>query len=522
MRRIRWRWLPLVLLLSPVVYLIGWLGANWWLEPKPRYSISFKPETGAQGAYAVGEYLKVFLPRGASTPTGFRYGIYRLTDGWHLNEHVFLVDPDASQIATSLKRLPVEPYRYDLYQVDGKSSEKYLLHDQQTGMVYDYMDNTSGPYVACMLNSPKTHCITSRRFSEALPLVLFACMVTASPSPLACCLGFFPLTSFPSSYWNDAVLLSVITVPDKRVVVPCIFNPYRAIRSHIHNSTVIRALSPSGRWLIVGDDSDRFYDDKLKRHWTNLHLYDTVGRKWLEKIASFDSLVQDITYFADELLILHVADENTPRKMVYVHMPSGKVLDTTPRQSLDKFRVCREGNQHDVSYVKKVTTEPKGSELTCCLVSQPGEQSVVGTKQLSFRPDEYSACRGCQVYYQGNPRTTIPSWLASYLPEGKLRTTLQEWFNRNRTFIYDFRSNQTLKSWPQNRRGFVSDDGTVLVMNEFDDKYVLLSAEVYDLPLPVWSPWWSRGTGIGLVLLFSLLLVRRKGARLHTTPTQQK
>jgi len=81
---------------------------------------------------------------------------------------------------------------------------------------------------------------------------------------------------------------------------------------------------------------------------------------------------------------------------------------------------------------------------------------------------------------------------------------------RQSCFVYDFPSDQIIASWSDTWRGTVSDDGKTLVMSDVDAECLVRRADVYDLPLPVWSPWWSRGTGISLVMLFALMVLKRR------------
>ena len=148
--------------------------------------------------------------------------------------------------------------------------------------------------------------------------------------------------------------------------------------------------------------------------------------------------------------------------------------------------------------------------------------SVVRKKTLGFRVSESFAGCGMQAYYRSSSRQSLPDWLPSWLKEGKTQEVIRKMLRYDRCAVYDFQGDQVLKSWTDNWEGRISDDGKILAMNYVDADRWLRRAEVYDLPLPVWSPWWSRGAGIALVLLLCLLLVRRRGGGKHASPGNQR
>lgn len=476
MRCIRWKWLPLVLLLSPVVYLCGWVSANWCLEPKPRYTLEFAAKEQAKVAWPIGAYLRILIRDDKTPPLGHYHRVCRIEDGQFLNNITAGLDKESIKHLSKIAGLPQQPYRYDIFKNDTDESFDYLLSDYETGNFLQFYKQPERGFIDCTLNRPQTHCLMTQ----------------------------------------DNVF-SVVTVPDKRVLASNINNPYLAFRQYHHNAVFIRCLSPSGRWVVVGDDSDRDINTPQERKWTKLHLYDTRTSQWKQPVGSFDGIVHEIAFPTDELLVIMLRESSQPDSRIFLHIPSGKIIDQYSDRMFNKPRICEEAT--GLSYVKKTEDKQTGHILTSCFIDRNGDMSVIRSKSLNFRVSECFPGCGMQAYYRSVSRRELPEWVPVWLKQGKPHELIRWLLNYNRCEVYDFHSDQILKSWSEAWEGRVSDDGKNLVMNELGIDHNLLRAEVYDLPLPVWSPWWSRGAGIGLVLLLCLLLVRRRGVALLDTPT---
>jgi len=478
MRRIRWKWLPLVLLLSPLLYLTGWTGVKWWLEPKPRYTLEFAAKDQVKAAWPIGAYLRILIRDDKTPPLGHYHHVCRIEDGQFLNNITAGLDKESTKHPSKIAGLPQQPYRYDIFKNDTDESFDYLLSDYETGNFLQFCKQPERGFIDCSLNRPHTHCLMSQGSA-----------------------------------------FSVVTVPDKRVIASNINNPYLAFRQYHHNAVFIRCLSPSGRWVVVGDDSDRDINHPQKQKWTKLHLYDTWTSQWKQSVGSFDGLVHEIAFPSDELLIILLRESSQPDSRIFVHIPTGIIIDQYPDRMFNAPRICEEPT--GLSYVKKAEDKQVGHILTSCFIDRSGDKRVVRSKPLDFRISEYFPGCGMQAYYRSVANRPLPDWIPAWLKQGKLQELIRWLLHHNRCSVHDFNSDQTLKSWSENCEGRVSDDGRYLVINEMDNDRNLLRAEVYDLPLSVWSPWWSRGAGIGLILLLCQLLVRRRGAGLHATPTQQ-
>ena len=330
----------------------------------------------------------------------------------------------------------------------------------------------------------------------------------------------------PPADEQQVELISVFTVPEKRLVTPSFVNRYMAFRQYDHDRVTIRALSPSRRWIVIGDDSEHGSGPKPGPERTTLYLYDTASHQWHGKLTKFDAILKNIEFLSDELLLVTLPGSNRNADRVAVHVPTGKAIDEIRNETepmllvlhTDSISVYSETVQKGLKYIKLEDNQINGSDLMLRTVDQSGNMSIAKKKEYTFQLEGCLACSGSQVYCKSYLERPIPKWIKNWLPKGKVYDLLKSWMNRQMHFIYDFASDQIVKGWPENTSASVSEDGSTLVVYETGPNNSVQSVQVYDLPLPVWSPWWNRGTGIGLILLLSLLLVRRRDDRKHASP----
>jgi len=331
-----------VLLLSPIFYLAGWLCVTWWLEPKPRYTLDFSAKEQARVAWPIGAYLRILIQDNTTPPLGHYHRICRIDDGQFLNNIAAGLDKEALRHPFKADGLPQKPYRYDVFKNDTDDSSDYLLSDYETGKVHQFCKQPARGYFDCTLNRPHSHCLMAVDLSFVIGRVTVENMFALSPIPLVCLLSSIAQFDVPHSYWRDASVLSVVTVPEKHVVVSQIINPFLAYRSYIHNSIFIRSLSPSGRWLVVGDDSDRDVNNPQDSKWTKLYLYDTVSQRWNGILASLDGLVYEIAFPSDDVLVIYLREGPRPSERIFLHVPTGKVVDQFEDQRFNSPRLCQE------------------------------------------------------------------------------------------------------------------------------------------------------------------------------------
>jgi hypothetical protein len=523
---IRWKWLPLVLLLSPLVYFIGVWASSWCLEPKPRYSMNYQPEQKVSYVHPVGSYL-VVSSNVSSSRAGYDESYHHLKDGKHIHTTRSLTGQEGFErerlgdISEGVNELKSKAYRYDVSRKKFSESSDYILDDNETGKHYRFIKQPRGIYYLEEMNKSQTYCLIEQDRKEWFSVKLLEGMCGLFPFDCAANLLSVMQLKPSVAYWQNAEILSVISIPDKRVIASDIVNPFKAYRQHHHGRITIRGLSPSGRWIVMGDDSEHATGKSFENEWTNIYVYDTVKHRWLDTVTNFRVVFDSSPEFlCDDLIQLRTRDYSSgtfAKHYFAVHLPSGNVLEEGKGLLNVDLSAIQDNEQEYCSYLKKQDFQEVNSRLTTILVNKTGKASKVHEKTFPFRLTTSSPCSGFQVFCDKWFDLNLPKWMEEWFPKGKIHDLIQKWRMQQACFVYDFPNDQIVVSWPHGWNGNVSDDGKTLVMNYDDADYHVRRAEVYDLPFPVWSPWWSRGTGIGLLLLLSLFLVRRRGRGKHAS-----
>jgi hypothetical protein len=450
-----------------------------------------------------------------------------LSDGQFVNEHIELIESQPKKVVDDVEGLPSESNRYEMVQSKYSASQDYILIDQVTGEKHCFIRQPKDSHYSCELNRLRTYCLKVQYVFGYKINVLLETMFMPSPPSIAAHLISLMQVIRPSTDQQKIELFSVMSVPEKRLVTPPFVNRNMAVREYQHDRFVIRALSPSGRWIVVGDDSENTPGSKRKGDWTSLYFYDTASLQWHGYQAELDILLSGIEFLSDELLLV----TSTRSKRLAVHLPTGKVIDEI-RDEVDMVQVKirtdsitgipPEAVQKGLKYIKLEDNEVNGSDLMLRTVDQSGKMSVAKKREFTFQLEGCLACGGSQVYCKSVAERPLPKWIKGWLPKGMIHDLIKNWLNRQIHFVYDFGRDQIETGWPKNTSASVSEDGSILVIKDLRADHSVQRFFVYDLPLPVWLPWWSRGTGFVLVLLLCLLLVRRRSAGQPAIPSSVK
>jgi hypothetical protein len=383
-----------------------------------------------------------------------------------------------------------------------KDEDGPVLLDYETGKGHRFMDRTIDKNDRFWMNRAGTYCVNVKAFP---PLMLIPPQHLASLLPL--------LSDWRSYPWESrcGFLHRVISVPDRRESFR-IFLP-----------TPIASVSPSGRWLAFPLPVSRREEWLAHEPFGNyfVRFIDLQTGRTHDSIDSVTSNLASILFLEENviLLILRTSDLHLPALM---HCPTGRLIESFDRLSFTLYQpelcsVTTEGQPKGYSYLKIDAWEKDTRTISAHIVDLDGNSSELGRHAFHIITDQKN-CRGGQLYYYGDQAAGWPSWVEEKL--GKDSTLFKwflRWYYRRYNAVYDWRAGLDAAEWPGNWYGSPSPDGSLLVMCEnAQDTYLsggrhdLRKIMVYDLPLPVYSPWWRRGFGIAVLIVVALSCFMKK------------
>jgi len=504
MSRIRLKWLPLVLLLSPLAYLAGSSGMDWCLEPKPRYVLNFSPQDNVHSVLLKGSYLEL---RSGADRINY-YGLRCLSDGKHIHTYAYQQIDDglrySERVRTGVTKehmdgLNAKSYRYDMYR-----EGDYFLDDNETGSHYRFIRCPKGFNYHCTLNETGTHCLVQMNNREAnVRLMLGAFFGSGAFSYASNVLSLIQHRPSTSMAWHRPDFFSIITVPDGKVIAENIVSPFKATKQVGRFLMELLGLSPSGRWLVVGHNSEHSTNRDTEKPWTTLFVYDSAKHQWLSTSTTLNGLYHSVHFVSDDLIVLN--DAGTMEGME-VHLPTGKII------AVQGIEQIGSGTYQDGVLTIRTHYNETGSGEKCLIttsqIDADGNTTTLHETAFSSRVGAVP-CSGSQLFcYEYSWQ--FPTWIETRLPKGRLHDFVVDWYQRENHFIYDCTHEQVVMKWPGKWYGFVSKDGKTLVMNQTNQDRNTLKAVIYDLPLPVYSPWRGRTAGAAMLILLGLLLVRRR------------
>jgi hypothetical protein len=502
--KIRWLRLPLVLLLGPVVYYLVWYGIGEWQKPVSLYTVTMPGNQECKYAARVqGECWYYYCPR-ENEPAGEAPKQYhRLNDGTTLKATNDIVPRMQFEEQFNLIQ---KHYVWNAQGLDPREN-KSRLEDSLTGRTYPLPAWVDHWWGRAQTNHNSSLILVKHSWDACLACQSLLSCLAPPPAP-----AFRQLLSIATIPMNaerlrNTELLTVLSIPDCRVVVSDVVNPFTAVISYQHHGYFVRALSPSGRWIVSGEFTA---GRQGNIHATHLWLFDTRLHYW-KKLCELDGKVDEMDFLSDEVLMATVVPEKYgPKTRIAMSVPQGQPFDQYSEDlsslkfpSIDVAGNCyvRASRETDQPLSQlctgRLTTEGFQLVLQKMLPYEAGTVEVGAAHQLLItRPSLLS--------YQ-----TLPDWTKRWLPE-RWYDWGNRWLNRHRDVLYDSVRDQVICQWPQGYHGAVSSHGNYLVMSQLGEDDRLLSVSVYSLPFPVWSPWWAHGTATIATLLFAAWLMRRR------------
>jgi hypothetical protein len=418
--------------------------------------------------------------------------VHRLSDGQFISEY------DANRIIKDplpdTQGLPFASHRYQIGLDWGP-----LIADYETGKSYRLTTGKIDQNDTLWMNRAGTYCVHVKAFPplNLLPLNRFSAALA----------WIAEWKEFPwySRAWNYH---RVVSVPDLREI-------YHALQP-----TRVAGISTSGRWLAVALPVSLREKRQANEPASNyfIRFIDLKNGHTFESADSVKVAILEIAFLQDEImgLTLETPGPNLPALM---HAPSGKLIAEFSILGHGLFNyygsVTTEFQPPGYSYFKIEDQNKTSKTISAHFIDQNGTSSEIGRHTFPRIVDQ-SNCRGGQLYYYGDQASDWPSWLESKLGKDSFFFRLfLSFYYRRYNAVYDWRSDTDVMKWSGRYSGSPSFDGSMLVMCEHaEDVYLsggvddLRRINVYDLPLSVYSRWWSRSAGLLSFLVVCLLLCK--------------
>jgi hypothetical protein len=491
-----WKRCFLALFLAPILGYLASVGVSKYLEPTPRYTLQFEPGEPKYAYPYWGNYLIVQMNRGRSRI----WQVHRLSDGQFISEYD--VEQAGDSPLPDTRGLPNASHRYQLSRFGHgilswaeKGDKGPTLFDHETGKCHRFLDKTidindvfwtnrHGAYFVNVKAFPSLSLLPPQHLSVALPWLADW--------------HLFPWDS-RYGYWHR-----VIAAPDLREIYHAVF------------PTKVSGVSPSGHWLAVplpvSQRQKRIANEPFGNYFVRF-----IDLQTGEVHDSIDSVTTDLAsiVFLEEsviLLTLRTSDLHLPALM---HSTTGRLIEKFDRLSFTLYQpescsVTREVEPKGYSYLKIDAWEKDSRSISAHFIDPEGNTSEIGHNTFAHVTDQKN-CRGGQLYYYGDQASGWPSWIESKLgKDSYLFRLFLSFYYRRYNAVYDWQSGRDVMQWGGKWSGSPSFDGSLLVMCEnAEDVYMsggrndLRRIVVYDLPLPVHSPWWAQGAGIAVFILLA-------------------
>lgn len=295
-------------------------------------------------------------------------------------------------------------------------------------------------------------------------------------------------------------LIHVISLPNNKVISSLVLDAAWYFSN--------LKLSPSGRYLACVRGEVR--SNNAQKWAAEQRVWDTNLGLWIQLESN---LMQQAEFFVNDEVFVGRACQATNRSanggMQFVNARTGKLIDQLPAPPHYSIYQNEVYASSDTFYYQK-SHEVELGRFRCNLMMADSEHAEVlqSHEVTEGRPGGYIVA-GQQSIYSRSPSFQL--WLFQ-----QYNTYFAKWFGTRSllqyqtTYIHDWKSNRSVSVWSGYHVCWPNHDGTyLLVMHGLRDESNsnLVGnglAQVFHMPLVLYSPWWHRGTGLGVFVLLVL------------------
>ncbi|MFT3879952.1 MAG: hypothetical protein QM703_09875 [Gemmatales bacterium] len=501
--------LPFLIAL-PLGLLAAW-GINLLLDPKPLFEVQLKENEGA--ILHLGSLL-VFTPGNGVTIYNLKNG-----EGFNIDESKYYTP--ISEIEPKLKRttgkdnsLSREPYVYLARppKPDPSRQTPYVCVDPLTKRFQPFHGYDEDDRFSTLFGN-----IYKRSSSCVIrcPLPLNAVLSDAfmpMQSPASLMLGHVSqLTTCSTPY-----LYSITSIPKKQIVSQFVLDGGW--------SDAQITISPNGLFVICtrSDASiakEAFEGMKFSCFW------DVHKECWMTNLPEVSRYAHKspAEFINDDLYVVQ-----SPQSAGSFASDNFDLLNITTGQPLDKLHGISENyfvmkqvmksDDGSLWYLKR--SNGNNSRLTYELKRIKNSSEVESIDKYSWDHAEVGVAltQGLQSIVPNDGQTTLSKFIKDKMGTGVFFKAVEPWIIRPSTSIYDWKSGRTYPGWTGDHRWQISPDSKYLLIvhqisTEKQTKQGTL-AQVFQMPLTFYSPWWNKITGTFIAVLIFIFLWRRQTRKL--------
>lgn len=312
---------------------------------------------------------------------------------------------------------------------------------------------------------------------------------------------------------SSATLHTIITVPEKKFVSGFVLN---GLWKHADIN-----LSPQGGYVACFNE----IPDQLRTRYQRdeqCRIWDVRNNCWLIPQPEADILLTaGRTSFMDDDILIH---NSIPTKLspetdsfAMLDVKSGKIIDQLNGITLDYFadKQVRRSADGELYYLRRVTSFGwnKTYELKC--LSRDGLVKTMAQQKWDEAEVGVSLTSSLQSVVRHTGHNSLTRFIQDKCRNSTWYQNNAHWFTSEpRTTIYDWTTGRTYAGWRGNHRSNQTHDGeSLLIIHDHsgpNNQVIQDLAQLYRLPLIIWSPWWSRcGFMVVSLLVFGLLWQRQ-------------
>jgi hypothetical protein len=192
----------------------------------------------------------------------------------------------------------------------------------------------------------------------------------------------------------------------------------------------------------------------------------------------------------------------------FFHLPSKTWLDVPEEIKGSSFQEVPSSHDGSVRWYASISSLTKSVDV---LETDPKGKTRIVAASIKVGGDfeENLIAYSSQIAFHRPPKQRLPDWLQEQV--GKIKF-FNDWLKEewDEIHVFDYENDRDLWKLEVPRYDFISLEATAnhsaLIINRLANDHYEIA--VLALPLPSYSPWWSRAAGL-IVFVFCLLLLRQ-------------
>jgi hypothetical protein len=467
----------LMLLVIAVVisYLAATLVASC-LAPQPVFEI---PMQAGESANLLHNVLSI--QQGYKTLRSYRLSDGALLDTTNFRRAAAIKHPLAGTDAPC-----TTPYFVEEYSVRGTNDSAFMLFDPTTGEGFQFLRYRNS--LAIQIEVEKQRPTQAYLVGQPIPLHYLGGLS-----------GALTMTAHFNKFPRQIPqLIHVVSLPNNKVSSSFILDPEWGLSN--------LRVSPTGRYVACVREEMRY--QKLTTTWPAWQrVWDTKLSRWIQLESD---LIEKAEFFVNDEVLVGRACRPTKRQsnagIQFVNARTGKMIDylpAPPHYSIYRKDVYASGDEY--YYLKWREVEPQRFHPALTKANSERAEEIQ-TLEIREQWSDVMMVAGLQTVY-----ASYPAWKRWLLSDNMFK--LPQWIytlpflQYQTTYVHDWNNNQSIPVWSGFHQSYRNHDGTYLLVVQGQQVYgkgdlaVNGSAQIFHMPLVLYSAWWHRGAGLAVLVM---------------------